>query len=434
MSSRGTSRLYGDSDAVTPSSYSVSSIIIETNKGEEIDINNLVNNFTFTESLDKSYIECFVQMTDATNFLEEKQINGNEKITFTISRSPFKDSEKDKIKWQLSMRISEVNGYVRTKAVRQNYRLYCVSEHMYINASKVLVRPFENTIGGLIDKICKADLKIEPHKINTSSKATIKGIYPRMRPIQAIKWLMRNAYEDNTPFYFYESIANGVSFESYKKLLDEEVYETYEFRPQFKHSLGTPESYDEVRRRIRKIIGDFGMPKLNQMLKGAYASTLHTVDIANKKYEINTFGYKELETLNKHKHWSDNHKVLDKTYDTLFDSKNHYVSLNTKAFDLDNYHQPAFPTLLKGEAYKQALEFNDFKITIPGDFEMCVGKKIDLEIIKTSTTEHLEEEGGFIDKYLSGTYIVTSITHTFDQEFVQTLNVKRDSIGVDINA
>ena len=36
--------------------------------------------------------------------------------------------------------------------VRQNYRLYCVSEHMYINASKVLVRPFENTIGGLAAK------------------------------------------------------------------------------------------------------------------------------------------------------------------------------------------------------------------------------------------------------------------------------------------
>jgi len=434
MSSRGTSRLYGDSNAVTPSSYSVSSIILETNKGEEIDINNLVNNFTFIESLDKAYIECHIQITDATNFLEEKQINGNEKITFTISRSPFKDSEKDKIKWNIVLRVAEINGYVRTKAIRQNYRLRCVSEHMYTNATKLLKRPFEDTIGSLVEKICKSDLLVKPYKINTSSKGNIQGIYPQIRPIQAIKWLMRNAYEDNTPFYFYETIANGIIFDSYKKLLEQESYEVYDFRPQFKYSLGTEESYDEVRKRIRKIGGDLGMAKLSQMTNGAYASTLHTVDIATKKHEISTFGYDKLDTLNKYKPWSENHKVSDKNYNTLFESKNHYISLNTKSFNLDNYHQPAFPTLLKGQAYLHGLKFNELKITIPGDFELSVGKKIDLEIIKASTPEHLEEESGFIDKYLSGTYIIHSINHTFNEEFVQTCYIRKDSLGVNINA
>jgi len=434
MSSRGTSRLYGDSNAVTPSSYSISSIVLETNKGNEIDINMMVNNFTFLESLDNPFIECIIQITDATNFIEEQQINGNEKITFTISRSPFRESEKDKIKWQFSLRVAEVTGYVRNKAPKQFYKLRCVSEHMYVNASKILKRPFQNTIGSLVDKICKSDLRIEPFKINTSSKATIQGIYPSIRPIQAINWLLRNAYEDNTPFYFYETIKDGIIFDSYKQLLEQELYETYDFKPQFKYSFGTPESYDEVRKRIRKITGNFGMSKLSQISRGAYASTLHTIDIATKKHEISRFSYNELDTLNKHKPWSDNHKVLDRNYNTLTESKNHYVSLNSKSFDLDNYHQPTYPTLLKAEAHLHGLKFNEFTITLPGDFELSVGKKIDLEIIKASTTEHLEEDSSFIDKYLSGTYIIHSITHSFDQEFTQICTIKRDSLGVNINA
>jgi len=434
-STKGTSRIFGDSNSVTPSSYILSDALLETNSGVELKIDNLINNFTFLESLDKPFIECIIQIVDATNFIEEHRINGNEKIKLIVNRSPFKESEKDKIKWEVNLRIAEVMGYVRNTPTKQFYQFRCVSEHMYINASTILVRPFQGTISSLVEKICVNDLKTTPFNINKSSKANIQGIYPSIRPIQAINWLMRNSYENKTPFYFYESIFNkGLVFNSYTNILSEDVYDTYEYKPQFKYSLGTKESYDEVRRRVRKIVGDFGMSKLSQLSRGAYSSTLHTLDIATKKYQVNNFSYDKLETLNKFKPFSDNHKILDQNYNQLRKAKNHFISLNSLAFTLDNYHQPSSPTLLTAEAHLHGLKFNEFKITIPGDFELTVGKKIDLDIIKSSTLEHLEEEGSFIDKYLSGTYIIYDITHTFDEEFTQVCTIKRDSLGVDINA
>ena len=70
---------------------------------------------------------------------------------------------------------------------------------------------------------------------------------------------------------------------------------------------------------------------------------------------------------------------------------------------------------------------------IPGDFELTVSKLIDLKIIKASDPEHIETKN-LVDKYLSGRYIIDRITHVFDEEYNQRVRVRRDSIGVSLDA
>lgn len=425
-----------DNNSITPTSYVVTSAILYTNAGREIEIKNAVNRFTIVESLDTPFLEVDLQIVDATNLLEEHYINGNEKISLKIQRNPIRNSEQNRVKWELNLRIAEVFGYVRDLPSKQFYRFRCVSEHMYINASKVLVRPFQDTIGTLIEKICKNDLKISNDKltINKSTKGNIKGIYPRIRPIQAANWLLQNAYEDNTHFYFWESIIDGVKLESYKNLVAAETYKKFVFRPGFQYDIGTPESYDEQAERIRAVLGPMGMGKMAQISRGTYASTLHSVDIAEKKYEKSFHQYSNQEKLNRHQPWISNDKVDNRTYNQLKESKNYFISLNSKAFSLDNYHQPSKPTLLKNEAHQHSLLFQNFKIIIPGDFEIKVGQKINMEVIKASTFEHLDEPASMIDKYTSGIYMIKKITHNFEDEFLSEVEIMRDSVGVNINA
>ena len=38
-----------------------------------------------------------------------------------------------------------------------------------------------------------------------------------------------------------------------------------------------------------------------------------------------------------------------------------------------------------------------------------------------------------IDPYLSGNYLVESITHSFDTEFLQNVIIKRNTLGSNIN-
>lgn len=432
-SARASSRVVGNS-SISPTSYVISSAILYTNGGLELNILNVVNKFNIIESIDSPFLEMDIQIVDATNLLEEHQINGNEKISIVIQRNPINGSEQNKVKFKLNLRIAEVFAFVKNLPTKQFYRFRCVSEHLYINASKTLVRPFEGTIGSLIEKICKKDLKIENLNINTSSKNNIKGIYPRIRPIQAANWLLQNAFEDNTHFYFWESILDGVQLDSYKNLVSKDVYKKFVFRPGFKYDIGTAESYNEQAERIRTVLGPLGMGKMSQISRGAYASTLHSVDIAEKKYEKSVYNYNKVHKLNKHQPWFKDDKVDNQTYDQLKNSKNYFVSLNSKAFDLDNYHSPTKPTLLKNESHLSSLMFQNFKIIIPGDFELKVGQKIDMEVIKSSTHEHLGKPASMIDNYTSGTYMVKKINHTFDDEFISEVEIMRDSVGVDINA
>jgi hypothetical protein len=433
MSSKGTTRAFGSGlDSIVPGSYTLDYVNLYTNKGIELNIENLVNNFYINESLDTPFLEMNIQIVDGTNLLEEHQLIGNEKIKMMIKQSPFSDS-KDAVKWELELRISEIYGYVRTLPSKQFYNLKCVSEHMYLNSAKVLRRSFEGTIGNLIKKICK-DINIKPKQINESSKNVIRGIYPTIKPIQAANWLMRNAFEDGTPFYFYETAARGVLFESYKTFINQEVYATFDYKPQLEKSLGVDGSFDEISKRVRKITGPFNMSQLSAVSQGAYSSSLFTLDIATKEFKELNYNYKKNYKLNKYNPFNNNHKIFDNQYDTLKESKNHYISLNTKAFKQSNYHQPLDSTLLKNESYLKNINFNVLEITIPGDFKLEVGHKINLEVVKATTYEHLGDPTSMKDKFLSGNYLVTKISHIFDTEFIQIVQIKRDSLGVDTNA
>src|SRR6056300_721062 len=332
MSSKGTSRQFGSSgDSIVPGSYTLDYVFLYTNKGIELNIENLVNNFYINESLGTPFLEMDIQIVDGANLLEEHELNGNEKIKMLIKQSPLTDNSKT-IKWELNLRVSEVYGYVRNLPSKQFYNLKCTSEHMYLNASKILRRSFEGTIGELIKKICK-DIQIEPKLINESSKNVIKGIYPTIRPIQAANWLLRNAFEDGTPFYFYETVRSGLHFDSYKSMVNKDVYKTFDYKPQIKNALGGDDAFEEISKRVRKITGPFNMSQLSAVSQGAYSSSLFTVDIATKEFKESNYTYKDNLKLNKYEPFSKEHKIFDRGYDVLKESKNYYISLNSKAFN-----------------------------------------------------------------------------------------------------
>jgi len=432
MSNKGTSRaLPGSNDSLTPSSYSIRAIEITTSAGLTLDISNLINKFEIQESIDSPFLSAVLVVVDATNFLEEHKLCGNEKIFIHVSRSP-NSNLQDPQAFKLTFKIAEVFGYTRLEPTKQFYRFRCVSQHVYNDQAKILSTSFRGTIGDLVHRITR-DLEIKNKSVETSSKGIIKGIYPSIKPLEAIRWLMRSAYDNGMPYYFYETAKDQeVKFISYNTLIALDPYDFYEFRPGFKNSIGTKEYYDEVRRRIITIDGDLNMGQLYPLAKGAYSSTLNTLDIATKTFKKQTFNYKG-KKINKNKPFSED-KIFNKTYDTLDESTNYYISLNSKAFnDVDNYHAPTDISLNKYESHLRTIDFQSLNILLSGDFELCVGQLIELKFIKATDPKHLDTDN-LRDKYLSGKYMITRITHVFDEEFKQRVTIKRDSLGVDLNA
>jgi len=427
----------GGGSSSTPNSYIIEYVRLTTNIGNQIDIKDLVQRVDVSESLYSPAMEVTMVIADATNFLESNQLGGNEKIEVKIKRSPLKSGSNVSESLEFEVHIAEIFGYIKQTQGMQVYQFRCVSQHIYHNQLKTLRRSFEGSIGKLVKDICLKDLKAKPSFINTETTGLIKGIYPNIRPVHAINWLMRNAFDSGSPFYFYETLKDGLVFDSHLNCIKKEIFSEYNNISTFDQEPGSPEGYEEERKRIRKLSSPLGISKLVAAGNGAYGSTLHTIDISTKEYKKDYFNHDRVtfKTLNSKKSFSDNIKFFDQTLSNMKGSKSHFVSTNSGAFPSHkNYHGTLPVSMLKAESYNANMEFMTHNVTINGDFNISVGQVVELKLTKSSTFEHLEDPNVFIDKYASGRYLVTAISHSFDDLFIQKLTLKKDSSEVDLNA
>ncbi len=430
-----TSRQIGEVSA-NPEAFNLVRATLTHHDEFDVDIKGLIQKIDIFEDINKPFLEVIVFIKDSTNFLELTHINGHEDVFIKIQREAGGEVRNSKETFELVLKVAEVFNYIREEPGVQYYKLRCVSEHLYMNQTKVLRRSFQGSIGKLVEDICDKDLEIPIKTINRDTQEIIKGIYPTLRPIQSINWLLRNAYDNGTPYYFYETTQDGVQFNSLENLYDQEVYNEYEFKPFFEHDMGTQAGFDEQARRITSFGSELGMSKLEGMANGSYASTLHSLDIYDKEYKKEFFNYdesqpKKLEAKNP---FSENTVIGEgqRKLPEMKEGKNYFLSRNTGAFSdtsHKNYHEPNHITLLKGSSHLSTINFMTHNFALPGDFNMTVGKLVKLNIIKASEMKELDDPAVPLDKYLGGKYLVTSVQHSIGPEsYNMFLRVQKDSL------
>jgi hypothetical protein len=437
MPSSSTRSVDGSDGNISPDSYELKEVIFHSNARKRIDIKAYIQKIELFENINSPFIEAVVSIQDASSFFEQQKVTGDESVDIKIKRTPL-DGTKEKVsEFNLKFKIAEVFNFLRDGPSVQFYKFRLVSKHLYTNQVKSLQRSFQGSIGKLVKDICKKDLHVSKATINSDTKDIIKGVYPTIKPIQAINWLLKNAFDNGTPYFFYETLNNGLQFNSLENLYEKEVYETYEFLPYFDHDVGTSDSYNEQRARIVGFGSDFNMGKLNDVGEGAYASTLHTLDLATKKYTKTFYNYdsSKPKTISKNKPFSDNKAIDRRKYGELKEAKHFFVSLNSGAYPSHkNYHSPAFTTILKSESHLQTLGFNTHEISLPGDFGLQVGNKVHIKMIKPTTIEDADMDTVMLDKYNSGDYLVTGIIHTFNNFYTMLVTIQRDSTEVNVDA
>lgn len=438
MSSASSRTVEGADGNINPESYILEHCKFYNNQDKDVDIKSFVQKIELYEDLNNPFLEGVIFIQDAANFLEEQKVAGNEKIELKLKRKPIDATKETVSEFDLTLYIAEVFNFVRGEPGKQYYKFRVVSEQLYLNQSKTLQRSFQGSIGELVKDICTKDLKLKNVEINTDTKDIIKGVYPTIRPINAINWLLKNAFDNGTPYFFFETYTKGLQFNSLENLYDQDEYEEYEFIPYFRQDIGTAGAYNELRQRVAGFGSDYNMGKLNDIGSGAYASTLHTIDISNKKYEKTFFNYNKSnpKKINKNKPFSSNHKIADREIPDLKEGKNYFISLNSLQFENHkNYHAPAYTTILKSESHLHTLGFNHHRISLAGDFGLVVGSKIRLKVIKPTTIEDAELDPTMLDKYTGGLYLVTRVVHVFDDKvYRMRVDIKRDSSEESLDA
>lgn len=428
MANLSSARTNAAGEAMTPASYQLTSVLITTNNEVEYDITNLVGEIVVNESLFVSTIETELAIIDGINFFERAKLTGNEKIQIKIGRTEPNNVKKSH---EIECYIANIQDFSKPRPGVQVYKFKCISKHAYYNAFKRLNRSFKGSIGSLVYSICIRDLDTYPFKVNRDTKGMLKGIFPHLKPIDAIIWLLRNSTDNSTPFFFYETLKDGLIFDSYESMLNEEVYNTYSTKPFYSEVPNTEENYEEAKTKIIKLSSEFDVGKYFAINDGAYASSVKTLDISTKKYQNNKFNYKNLLKLNNNLPFGTETKFDDEILSNFTDSKIHHISLNKYSHNTrgDNYHKPIAESLAKKQAYHVNLGYMGQDIMIYGDFDISVGKVIELEIYKASDEKLLEEDRkNMIDKMQSGKYLVVSLAHIFDgEEYTIDLGLQKDS-------
>lgn len=428
---------------VSPDGYDVYSIHVTLLNGNVSDIKNLVQEIEILESLHSSSIQVIMRLYDGMNYLENSHLIGGEKVNIKIRRTsntnkPFSEARD---KFDVEVYIAAITGHTRPKPGMQAYDLECVSEHALVSNTKKLNRSFNGVIGQLVTNIFTNDLGLQEgidfNAENISDTTDqIKGIYPDLSPLSALTWLTRNSSSDGTPYFLYETIQDGLQFKSYNDILSEDVYRIYNDATFFQNTPNTPESYEELEKKIIRLNSDLNRSIYDSISNGSYSAKLHTVDIATKKYNQTQFVYDNGYKVDKNKPFSEQTTFDNKKLNEYTSNKEYYVPLNSKSFSKDvNYHKPTSSSLLNKQSYYNNLSFMGLDMEIYGDFNLSVGSKIGIIIPKPNDSASISGAQKPVDKYIGGSYIVTSISHFFSpSDYRCSVGLQKDSLGFDLDS
>ena len=408
-----------------------------SSNNEFTDIQSLVNRIIFTENIKQASVICTLDILDGVNLFETFKLSGGEKVEIQLSQNT--PLGKNILKREFY--ISDIINHTKPSTGYETYQLVCITKFAFLNNLIKLDRDFSSSPGKLIKDIIKKDLRVddkEIFKMNTSSGTVMQGIYPGLKPFEAINWLKRNAFDESTPFYFYDTLHKGLILESLKELTSNDSDISYDHRPYFKNFKDQEEEFKDSRRRIKKISSDLGMSKFNQADKGSYSSSLMSIDIATKTVVENfDYRYNDDFLIKEHvidgnkkpanKSFSSETKFNDRELNNFPKSREFNISLNSLAFDKKNYHDHIPNFIQKSEAIKHGLDYITLNIDVNGDFRLHSGKMISI-LIPKPTAAGLTKNTQEIDKQLSGSYIVTAVTHEFNlEEYTMSIEVEKDS-------
>jgi hypothetical protein len=420
--------------AITPTSYTLESAILISNQNIPIDIKDLIENIGITESIFSATVETELFIVDAINMLEEARIIGNEKITISFSRiePSSKGDRKTKV---IECYIGAIDTFVRQSTGVQTYKFTCVSKHMYTNNTKFISRSFNNTPSKIISNIISKDLGSDINILSASTKGSIIGIIPNLRPLDAAIWLLRNSSDDGTPYFLFETVNDGLTLDSFYNMVQKDNYRDYTYTPFLNSKLDSPVGSDTYFENNINQILDFNsrldISQYHLIGDGAYASNVLALDYSNKSCSKTYYRSKDNRVkLNRNNTYSKNSNVDGTKYQNLTGSMDYNLSVNSKMFESANYHTISNPTILKKQACYRTMGFMSHDINLNGDFDLSPGSKIGIEINKTGMTDNLDN----IDNYMSGNYIVTDIFHSFDGEkYTMDVGISKDSFGFDID-
>ena len=424
---------------LAPNGYVIESITLESHFKKKIEITQIVQNITILQSIYRISVELEIIIVDNNNYFRELELCGQEKITLVFSKK--ENLKKDKKPQSVTKEffVYEFPFLTKTSENTQVFKLRCSSNHTLKNIYKYISGYYSDTAENILKNILIEKLGIDKNNIIVSENIDKKVslIIPNIRPFDAISLILKRFVDNNNaPVFCYETLNDKINIKSYTEIIEQKEIDKYSYSEL--NAVGektfTPEEYEKMKFGIRSLSCEKGFSKFKRLNEGAYCSSLESFDIATRTYKKEDFSSKDLsmKSLYPNKTFSPNLNFENESFDQLYLSKKDFLPINSKSFENDSsYSQVGLNVTKYRNSYIANMEHFTLELEIAGDFDLYPGKVIEIE------TRYYEENDNYgknitgTDEYISGKYIIISVIHTIEKQFLSKIIVKRDSFPIE---
>jgi hypothetical protein len=304
-------------------------------------------------------------------------------------------------------------------------------EYLY-NGISTISQAYSGRISDIVKKVIKNYLKYDIKNIE-DSLGDYRVIIPTWTPYKALDWLLKRAKsKSNYPYVFYDSLYEGLTFESYESIFSKDIFNKYVHR-------GGSVAKDDADQTgaMRNTALQYDIESMSNIGKnimaGNFGRGMHIVDHAKRSYQFLMYDYlkdfKKRPRLSKAPYVVDTFKVDGKSLNE-FDAIHIMNYKNSLANEdgLNNYSNEVEFTRLENEPFLGQIGLVKLNMTVKGRVDLSVGKVIDFEVERNRPTSIGNNKNS--NEYLSGKYIVQNIHHKMEEgKYYIILDAVKESLG-----
>lgn len=433
-----------DTRQLYPQDYSLDSCKIITTLGQPYEFKPALLYINYYEDLYGNFITGDLTINDSVGFLSTLSFSGNDYLILSFSK-PGIDAKVEK-----TFRIYKVSNRYLNKNQNETYTLNFCSEEALLSEQYRISKSYMNVkVSDVVKDVVLNKLKVDPKKFPAKNleetKNTRNIVIPNFKGFETLNWLCTQAISKDSKtqgssYLFFENIT-GFNFRSIQSMFKDSVYASYKYEPK---NLTMPEDsrvQDLQKEKTNVLTFDVvsNFDTLNTVNSGFFANQLIAIDTIRLQHKIHNFDYQNYfagaQKLNPSGLLTTAQNRLGDTANKTYNSTLKVVTTNTGELIENEYiksHEPDVKDILIETTvpYRTAqlahINYIKYKLTIPGDPFMTVGRVIEFllpEITRTS-------DGKDPDKFYSGKYLVTAVRHSIDVEnkFLTIMEISKESL------
>jgi hypothetical protein len=184
------------------SGFLLSSVLLVSERlTESVELNRIVTDVEIFEHIEKPYLTGRIMVIDDSNFYENADIQGSERIQITIE-----STEEDSTPITKTFFVSKVEKIQKVQDNAQTLMIHLVEDVFYISSLKNINRHYTGSRSNIIGKIAQNFLNKKVF-LTGKDRSVIEVIVPNMHPLEAMMWLNKKAASARGyPFYLYSTL------------------------------------------------------------------------------------------------------------------------------------------------------------------------------------------------------------------------------------